>query len=192
MRVEAGPRRIGRTTRLLHWGSAMLLAGAFGLAWTFSALDPSALSARLVGIHRSLGLAILALTIMRLVWRATAAPLPPLPAGTAAWERRLARGVQGALYLGLLAMPLLGWIGSSAAGDAVTAFGILPLPDLVGMDQDLSDRVFQAHHLLGYSILGLLALHIAGALRHYLVAQDGVLASMVNGHSIPTARTRRD
>ena len=192
MTVEAGPRRIGRTTRMLHWGSAILLVGAFSLAWTFSALGPGGLSARLVGIHRSLGLAILVLTVLRLIWRGTVASLPPLPAGTATWERRLARGVQGALYLSLLAMPLLGWMGSSAEGDAVVAFGMLPLPDLVGANQDLSDLVFQAHHLVGYAILGLLALHIAGALRHHLVTRDDVLASMAMGLSIPATRTRRD
>ena len=181
MKGEGEPRTIGLTTRLLHWASALLLTCAFGLAWTVSALGPSALSARLVGIHRSVGLTVLSLTILRLTWRTAAAPLPPLPGPIPPWQRLLARGVQGALYLGLLAMPLLGWLGSSAGGDTVSVFGILALPDLVGADQDLADRIFRAHEMLGYVILGLVALHVSGAVRHHVSANDGVLVSMVTG-----------
>ncbi len=173
---------IGRVTRALHWGSALLLATAFGLAWTFSALGPGGLSARLVGAHRSVGLSILLLATLRLAWRAVA-PLPPLPRATARWDRRAARVVQAALYICLLAMPVLGWFGSGANADTVSFLGVLPLPDLTGPDQDLADRVFLVHQVVGYVILGLTTLHVAGALRHHLVKRDGVLLRMLTGRA---------
>lgn len=171
---------IGRVTRALHWGSALLLVAGFVLAWTFSALGPTAVSARLVGVHRSVGLSLLVLTALRVTWR-IAVPLPPLPSGTPSWEAWLARLVQAALYVCLLAMPVIGWFGSSAGGDAVSFLGVLPLPDLTGQDQDLADRAFQVHEMLGYAILALLSLHVAGALRHHFLARDGVLRRMVLG-----------
>ena len=173
---------VGLTTRLLHWGSASLVAAAFALAWTFSALGPTDLSARLVPIHRSVGLSLLLLTALRVAWR-IAAPLPPHPADTPPWQTALARTVQASLYAGLLAMPLLGWFGSGAEGDAVSFLGIVPLPDLTEPDQELADRVFRLHGWLGYAIVALISLHVAGALRHHLLKRDGVLPRMARGSS---------
>lgn len=177
-----GGDAIGRATRALHWGSASLVVAAFALAWTFSALGPTDLSARLVPVHRSVGLSILLLTALRVAWR-IAVPLPPHPPGTAPWETVLARAVQAALYAGLLAMPILGWFGSGAAGDAVVFLGLVPLPDLTEPNQDLADRVFQLHAWLGYAVLALVSLHVAGALRHHVVKRDGLLLRMARGSS---------
>ncbi len=169
---------VGRVTRGLHWSSALLLVGSFSLAWSVAALGPTDLSSKLLQGHRSVGLTLLLLTALRVTWR-IAVPLPSHPPGTAVWETWLARLVQGALYTCLVAMPILGWFGSGAEGDSVSLFGILPLPDLTEPDQDLADRVFQIHGALGYAILALLALHVAGALRHHFVRRDDVLRRML-------------
>ena len=174
---------IAPLTRFLHWGSALLVVSAFALAWTFSALGPSELSSGLVGIHRSVGLTILLLVVLRVASRALV-PLPPLPQTTRTWERGLARLVQGALYLCLLSMPIVGWFGSSANADTVSFLGVFALPDLTGPDQDLADRVFQVHEVIGYMILALTMLHVAGALRHHLVKRDGVLTRMLTGRIV--------
>lgn len=177
---EDGATPIGRSTRYLHWGSALLVASAFALAWTFSAMGPGEISSRLVGIHRSVGLTILLLAIARVTSRLVV-PLPPLPRSTRAWERRLAWTVQAALYVCLLAMPVVGWFGSGADADTVSFLGLLTLPDLTGPDQDMADRAFRLHEVIGYAILALTAFHVAGALRHHFVKRDGVLTRMLTG-----------
>ncbi|WP_131114439.1 cytochrome b [Lichenihabitans psoromatis] len=176
--------RLGVTTRALHWATAALVAGGFGAAWLFNTLGPSPTAAKLVEIHRSIGLCILLVTLARVTWRTTH-PLPPVP--SAPWERWLAWTVQALLYLALLAMPILGWLGSNAQGDTVTFLGLLPLPDLVEANQDLGDRLFVLHGWLGYGILALLALHIAGALRHRFIKRDDVLQRMTTGRSLKAA-----
>ena len=124
------------------------------------------------------GLSLLVLTAIRMMWRITG-PLPHRSLRTAPWETWLARSVQAALYLCLLVMPILGWFGSGANGDSVSFLGVLPLPDLTEPNQDLADRVFQVHAALGYSVLALVTLHVAGALRHHFVLRDGMLRRMV-------------
>ena len=172
---------IGLGTRLLHWLSAALVAVVFGLAWSFNALGHGETSGRLVEVHRSVGLSLLGLTLLRLLWRALR-PLPPLPRGPA-WEVWLARGVQALLYIGLVAQPLIGWAGSSSQGDTVSYLGLFTLPDLLDADPDRAERIFALHKTIGIAILALLTLHIAGALRHALVKRDGVLRRMVTGQA---------
>ena len=177
------PARIGFGTRLLHWSSAALVAAVFGLAWSFSVLGPGATSGRLVELHRSVGLTILGLTLARLIWRALR-PLPPLPSSPA-WEVWLARVVQALLYVALVVQPLLGWIGSSAQGDAVSYLGLFALPDLVDADPDRADIIFGLHRTTGFCILAFLTLHISGALRHAVLKRDGVLRRMLTGQALP-------
>ncbi len=177
-------QRLGITTRALHWTTAALVAGGFSAAWLFNALGPGPTAAKLVEVHRSTGLCILLVTLARLVWRATH-PLPPVP--SAPWERWLAGAVQALLYLALLTMPILGWLGSNAQGDTVSFLGIIPLPDIVEANQDLGDRLFVLHGWLGYGILALLALHVAGALRHRYINNDGVLERMTAGRPVGRA-----
>ena len=181
-------QRLGMTTRALHWTTAALVAGGFGAAWLFDALGPGPIAAKLVEVHRSVGLCILLVTLARVAWRATH-PLPAVPG--APWERWLAGTVQALLYLSLLAMPLLGWLGSNAQGDTVAFLGVMPLPDLLGANQDLGDRVFVLHGWLGYGILALLALHVAGAMRHRFIKKDGVLQRMTTGLPIGPASDAR-
>jgi cytochrome b561 len=175
-------RGIGPGVRLFHWLTVALLAAAFGLAWSFDALGPGATAGRLVTVHRSVGLTILGVMVLRLAWRAA----HPLPSHIGpSWERWLAGGVQAALYAGLLAQPLLGWAASGAQGDSVTYLGLVPLPDLLDPDPDRADQLFTLHKLTGFALLGLVALHVAGALRHAW-HRDGVVRRMVTGHPLPS------
>ena len=178
--IAVAPGRIGGVTRSIHWTTAGLLLCGFGAAWVFTNIGPGRVAATLVEFHRTIGLSILGLTGARIVWRMVR-PLPPLPSHTPFWEALLARGVQVLLYAALIAMPIIGWLGSSANGDDVAFLGLVPLPPLTEPDQDFGDRVFQVHAAVGYAILALLVLHISGALRHHLLKRDGVLTRMVSG-----------
>ena len=172
------PARFSATARAFHWASAALVAAMFTLAWTFGALGPGALGASLVNLHRSVGVTLFALVAARLAWR-LAHPLPPLPPDTAPWERRLARSVQVLLYAALLAMPAIGWAASDMAGDTVRVFGLLALPSVLPMDEDRSDLLFAVHGWVATALLALVALHVAGALRHRFLKRDGVLERML-------------
>ena len=162
--------------RTFHWLTVLLLVALFALAWTFERLGPDERGAALVNAHRSVGIVLFLLVSSRLVWRATH-PLPPLPVPTPRWERILAGSVQGLLYAALLAMPLLGWAASATAGDEVRLFGFA-LPDVLAMDEALSDRLFALHGAVAWVVLTLVALHVAGALRHHFIRRDGVLTRM--------------
>ncbi|KQQ86935.1 cytochrome b [Aureimonas sp. Leaf324] len=170
------PRPLPLATRSLHWLTAGLLAIMFALAWTFDALGPSDTAASLVSLHQSLGLLILVVVAARIAWRVTH-PIEPLPGDTPRWETRLATLVQALLYALLVAMPLVGWYASALSGDTIRFFG-LALPDLVAMNEDRSDQLFELHGTIGWAILALTALHVAGALNHQFIRRDGLLNRM--------------
>ncbi|GGE08956.1 cytochrome b [Aureimonas endophytica] len=169
-------RPLPAAIRRFHWLTVLLLAAMFALAWSFDWLGASDLGAALVDWHRSIGIALFALVLLRLLWRATHR-IDPVPGGAPRWERALAALVQGGLYLGLLVMPVLGWTASALSGDTIRLFGFA-LPDVLPMDEDLSDRLFALHGTLAWLLLGLVALHVAGALRHHFVKRDGLLNRM--------------
>ncbi len=127
--------------------------------------------------HKWLGLVVLLLTVLRL-WCRWRSPPPPLPTGIAPWEQRLAPLVHWCLLVLLLAMPLSGWLMSSAAGVTVVWFGFLPLPDFVPRDQRLSEALRTTHHALSRALMALLVLHIAAVVRHDVLRRDGIFRRM--------------
>ena len=170
--------RLPVATRAFHWLTAALVLAMFLLAWGIGWAGPGDLGLRLVDLHRSVGVTLFAVVVLRLAWR-LAHPLPALPDHVETWERALAGTVQAALYAGLLAMPVLGWAASDTAGDTVRVFGVFALPSLLPMDEDRSDLLFAIHGWVATGLLCLVALHVAGALRHRFVKRDGVLERML-------------
>ena len=129
------------------------------------------------GWHKWIGLVVLLLTFARLLWRWHAPP-PPLPDTVAPWERKLAPLVHWGLLALLLAMPLSGWLMSSAAGVRVIWFGVLPLPDLMPRDPALFETLLFAHHLLARLLIAAIVLHLAAVARHDLLRRDGIFRRM--------------
>ena len=136
----------------------------------------------LYGLHKSVGVLILALTMARLGWRLSGTR--PVALGPSrAWERVLAHSVHVGFYLVLIAMPLSGWLLSSAANFSVSVFGMFTLPDLVAPDKALQETLAAVHGWLAWGLAGLLVLHVAGALKHHFVLKNATLRRMIPGRS---------
>lgn len=128
--------------------------------------------------HKAIGLTVLVLTLARLAWRLTHRT-PALPATVPALERRVAHAVQYTFYALLVLMPLSGWIMVSGPDHRrpLTWFGAFDIPYL-SLGATASERAANAHGLLGWLMLALVLLHVAGALRHHFILRDATLARM--------------
>jgi cytochrome b561 len=170
--------RWGAVAKLFHWVIVALIATQVVLALMADDLPAGMQKLVLLARHKSIGITILLLAIARLAWRA-ANPVPELPSTLKPYERALARFTHFALYALLFAMPLTGWMMSSARGFPVSWFGLVQLPDLVPTDRGLY-RIFHETHEALARVLGVaVLLHIAGALKHHFVLRDDVLRRML-------------
>lgn len=162
---------------VLHWLVALLIFAGFPLGLYMVDLPLSPDKLRLYSYHKWIGVTVLVLAVLRVAWRTTHTP-PPLPAGIAAWQRRASRIVHGLLYLLLIAIPLSGWLMSSAKGFQTVWFGVLPLPDLVGKDKALGDLLAGVHKTLNFTLLALVVLHVGAALQHHFIERRPFLQRM--------------
>lgn len=166
--------------RALHWGMAVLiLAMLFIGAGMVASLS---LRPTLIDLHRPLGIALLALAVIRLLhrWRH---PPPPLPVSLPRAQALAAKASHVALYAAMLAMPLLGWAMLSAGGYPVRMTSVFALPPILPPDPALYSLLRQAHGGLGYALFALILLHMAAALHHAWVRRDGVFEAMARGRS---------
>ncbi len=163
----------------LHWLLALMIVGAFGVGVYMSDLPVSPIRLKLYNWHKWAGVTILALSALRLLWRLT--HRPPTDAPMPGWQASAAHATHGLLYALFFAVPLVGWAYSSAAGFPVVWFGVLPLPDFVPVDKALAEAIKPWHGNLAWALAGLVALHVAGALKHQLIDRDGLLDRMRPG-----------
>jgi cytochrome b561 len=170
--------RYGGVAQALHWLVAALVLTMFGLGWYMSDLPLGQQKFDLYQLHKSLGLTIFALVVVRLAWRLRHPP-PPLPAGMPAWERAAARITHALFYLLLLVQPLIGFLQSNAVNFPIIMWGVLPLPALIGSDETLGEILILIHENVARVLLGLILLHVAAALRHHFLLKDDVLRRML-------------
>ena len=161
----------------LHWLSALLVLGLLAVGLWMTDLPFGLLKLQVFGWHKWIGLVVLLLTLLRLVWRWRSPP-PPLPSAMLAWQRRLAPVSHWSLLALLLALPVSGWLMSSAGGVTVYWFGYLKMPDLVARNQQLFETLRQLHHLLAFALMALLALHVMAVLHHDVMRRDGIFRRM--------------
>lgn len=172
------PESYGIIAQAFHWLVAVLVFAQFAIGLYAASLPVGLARLRWLSYHKSLGLGILALVLLRLAWRA-ANPPPALPAVMPHWERRAAAATHWLLYVLLVLAPLAGWFYASAAGLSVNWFGLFQVPDLVANDRDLAD-LFKALHIGLVALIALLLVaHVGGALRHALVRRDGIMHRML-------------
>lgn len=177
----------GVVHKFLHWTIALAVIALATVGWFMDDMPSSPDKIRVYALHKSAGLTVLALVVLRLAWR-WSQPRPQSPPTMRPWERRLAGAVHFGLYAVLIGMPLSGWIYNSASGFPLKWFGLFRLPALVGRDRELAFLVQDAHFLFALTWAGLFMLHVAGALKHHFMDRDDVLVRM-----LPSARSgRRD
>ena len=163
----------------LHWLLATLIAVAFFVGLYMADLHFSPLRFRLFNWHKWIGMTVLALSVARLVWRATGHVPPPLPPATPAWQRAAYRGTHLVFYALFFTVPLLGWAYTSAVGVSVVWFGWLPLPDFVPVDKAFGDDVLKPmHSVASYALAAIVILHLAAALKHQFIDGDHLLSRM--------------
>lgn len=170
--------RYTRTAILLHWATALLIFAAFPLGVYMHDLPLSPHKLKLFSWHKWIGIGILLLAILRVLWRSSHRP-PPLPDTMPRREKIAAHGMHYLLYGLILAVPVSGWLMSSAKGFQTVWFGVLPLPDLVGKNKELGDLLREAHETLNFLMLGLVLAHAGAALKHHLIERDDILARMI-------------
>ncbi|CAD6558962.1 Cytochrome b561 [Paraburkholderia hiiakae] len=165
--------------RLLHWSMAVLIIAMLfvgvGMVATVSRLHDT-----LLALHRPLGIALLALVLVRLAVRLTRGA-PALPADLPIWQRLGAHASHLVLYALMIAMPLIGWSMLSAGGYPIVMFGGVHLPPIVPHDVALYAWLRAAHTWLAMALYASVLLHLGAALFHALIRRDGVLASMARG-----------
>ena len=166
-----------KTAITFHWLMAALLAANFALGLTMSDMALSPQKLQFVSWHKWTGITLLGLVTLRFLWRAFANRPVLLP--MAAWQRRLAKLTHFLMYVLLFAIPISGWLMSSAGGFTVTYLGLFPLPDLVAKDKQLFELLKEVHEVLNFTLLGLVILHVLAVLKHQFIDRGATLARMI-------------
>ena len=182
--ARSAATRYTLTAIALHWVLAAAILTAFFVGLYLEDLPFSPAKLKLINWHKWAGVTILALSVLRLMWRLTHRP-PALPAriesAMPGWQRAAHHGTHHLMYLLFFAVPLLGWAYSSAKGFPIVWFGVLPLPDLVAPNPELAEAIKPLHGLAAWGLIGLVVLHVGAALKHQFIDRDGLLERMRPG-----------
>jgi cytochrome b561 len=170
------PGRYDGVMIALHWIVALLIFGLWGVGHWMEGLPKDDFRAQVFGLHKGIGVIVLALVVLRIVWR-TLHAAPDLPSGMGPVERLAAKGGHLLLYVLMIALPASGVIMSQTKGFAVKVFG-LTLPTFVGKNEALHEVAEALHAGMGWLLAAILVAHVAAALRHQYMLRDGVLDRM--------------
>jgi len=170
--------RWGVVSISLHWLTLLLIIGLATVGLLMDELPTSPFKIQVYALHKSFGLTVLVLTLLRLAWRLMAGVPQPVP-GVPRWQHWAANGVHGLLYALLLAMPLSGWLYNSASGFPLKWFGLFSLPKLTGYDPGIKQFALETHETLFYVLASVLLLHAAAALKHHYFDRDTTLKRML-------------
>lgn len=162
----------------LHWWIALLIFIAFPLGIYMHDLPFSPTKLKLFSWHKWIGVTVFLFVIVRILWRLSHKP-PTLPDNIARWQKIVIHISHSLLYLLMVAIPLSGWLMSSAKGFQTVWFGVLPLPDLLDKNKELGNLLSVVHTTLNFSLLALVILHVNAALKHHFVDKDNVLQRML-------------
>ncbi len=164
-------------SKVLHWGTVALLIAQYLVGWLMPDIKRGMSPGRIMSVHLSIGIVILAVALVRYLWR-LANPVTPVP-GLPAWQRASSEMVHLLLYALLLCTTVTGWMFASARGWTVDFLGVLPLPALVAQGSEIGRALGRLHGALSSVLLAAIAVHVLAALVHAFVWRDGVMRRMV-------------
>ena len=168
--------RYGRPAIVLHWLLALLIVVMLALGWFMMTIERTPQGPWWFDLHRSVGLVVAALVLLRLLWRLAHRPAP-LQEALPAWQVKLADATQWLLYGCMAVLPLTGFLGSSYSKAGVRFFGV-PLPAWATPARATAHQLFNIHSALVWVLVALVVVHAAGGLKHLLVDRDSVFQRM--------------
>lgn len=181
-------QRYGLIAMALHWLIAVGIVTMVPLGLYMHELEGSDLKFALYQWHKSIGITILLLSLLRLAWR-LANPIPPPPAHMRAWERAAAVATHWGFYALMIGIPLSGWamVSASPWGIPTVLYGVIEWPHIAPLanaenKKALEGSLKEVHEILAFAAIGLFILHVGAALRHAITLKDGVLARMTPFH----------
>jgi cytochrome b561 len=175
--------RWGSVSIGLHWTiAALVLLVQVPAGITMVSVDPGTVQNFFYNIHKTTGIVIFLLALIRLGWR-WSHPVPALPADLPGWQAAAARTTHVLLYLVLFAMPVTGFLYTAMGGFPVPFFMLYDLAPLVAEKKPVAEGFKLAHLTLQWLLYLVVLLHVAGALQHHLIRKDGILRRMLS----PTA-----
>ena len=179
-RLRNSEQSYGAVAIGLHWLMAALLIALLAMGLYMVGLPDVGFDTRKIALilfHKQLGMLALVLAVLRLAWRVGNA-LPSLVETLPDWQKVIARLVHLCFYALMLALPITGWLMSSAAGIPVSLFGLFDLPDLIAHDDYLFRAFIEAHRWLSYGLIAGIVIHAAAALGHHFLIKDETLRKM--------------
>ncbi|HKU97212.1 MAG TPA: cytochrome b [Vineibacter sp.] len=171
-------RRYTAVARTLHWTMAVLVLATIPVGFVLLSLPQGRLQDTLFDLHRSVGVLLFVLVVIRLAWRLTHKP-PPLPDDLPAWQHLASGTVHRLLYAILLIQPIIGWWGTSAFGAPINVFWLFELPPLVSKDEAAAKQILGWHGIIGITLSVTIVIHVGAALFHHFVRKDAVLRRML-------------
>ena len=178
MTLKNTDARWGGISQLLHWITVVLILAMAWIGLTMGDLPRGPDKIATYALHKSIGLTILALVIVRLAWRLHAGAPAPV-AGTPRWQERVASAAHVGLYVLLFAMPISGWVMNSASGFPLQWFGLFNLPSIAPSNHDLHELTEEIHEWLFWAMVALAVAHAAAAVYHHLFQRDATLSRML-------------
>jgi len=178
--ISGGEQGYTLTARVLHWVTAVIVIGMIPAGIYMINAQPGPAQDLLFHLHRSFGVLLLPIMIIRLVYR-LAHPPPPLPDVVPAIQRSVAHIVHWVLYALLIVQPIVGWVATSAYPAPLPFFGLLEMPSIWSKNTALAEKLFMVHRIIGITIAVLAAGHAAAALQHHFIRKDRVLMRMITG-----------
>lgn len=167
----------------LHWWVALLIFIAFPLGIYMHDLPFSPTKLKLFSWHKWLGVTVFMFVVIRIYWRLRHSP-PNLPDSMSNWQKLVSHVAHNLLYLLMVAIPLSGWLMSSAKGFQTVLFGVLPIPDLLSKDKELGNLLAIVHQTLNFSFLALIVMHVLAVLKHHFIDKDVILRRMLPNRTL--------
>ncbi|MDB6145470.1 MAG: cytochrome b561 family protein [Pseudomonas sp.] len=179
MQLRNSSSRYGLVSMLLHWGVALVVYGLFALGLWMVGLDYyDAWRKAAPDLHKSIGLTLFAVMLIRVVWRIVSPPPPP-PATQGKWTRLAATLGHLFLYVGLFATMFAGYLISTADGVGISVFGLFEVPAIIDSIPDQADVAGAVHLYLAWIIVIFSGLHALAALKHHFIDRDATLRRML-------------